>query len=203
MNQIIVWGAYGLAAASRARDRRVVTVVAIAAIGWLVGMLWQSRVIGRQIDDAGALEALASLDRTLEPGAVVLMDDQSAVGLGDVIGTPLRYIFNHPVFVLRAPEALPPGWLSAAIADWQHRGRSVYMIGDAVKDLTVIAVLPIADKTRLTFEVRVLEPTYTQFPDRVVPTRYDLNVYKVAARQLRIPSEPHVIRLLPSGPNQD
>jgi hypothetical protein len=173
---IVVWGAYGLAAASRTHDRRVVTVVVIAAIGWLVGMLWQSRVIGRQVDDAGALEALASLDHTLEAGAVVLMDDQSAVGLGDVIGTPLRYIFDHPVFVLRAPEALPPGWLSAAVSDWQERGRRVYVIGDAAQDSPVIGSLAIANQTRFAFEVAVLEPTYTQFPDRVVPIRYDLKV---------------------------
>jgi len=174
---IVVWGAYGLAAASRVRDRRVVALAAIAAVGWFGGMLWQSRIIGRQVDDAGALDALVTLDHALEKGSIVLMDDQSVVGLGDVIGTPLRYIFDHPVFVLRAPEALPPGWLAAAVEGWQRQGRQVYLVSDATKALSLIGSLSVTHKIRFAFEVSILEPTYTQFPDRVVPVRYDLNVY--------------------------
>ncbi len=176
---IAIWGAYALAALSRTRDRRVAAIVAVVALGWLGSIAWQARVSGRQIDNAGMLDALASLDRALTPNAVVLMDDQSAVGLGDVFGTPLYYLFGHQVFVLRAPESLPPGWLAGAIEAWRREGRTVYLVGDAAKEVSVSKSVSVRREGDWTIETTMLQPTYTRFPDQVVPVRYNVALYTV------------------------
>ena len=180
MPALSVWGAYGLVVISRARRRLMSAVVVIAAIAWLGGMIVQARLIGVQVDDAGTVSAFAEFDRRLESDAVVLMNDQSVVGFGDIVGTPLRYIFNHPVFVLRTNDAWSSDWLKIAVRDWQQRGKQVYVISNAATDLTSNAALPLEPRGQFAFETTVLEPTYTQFPDRVVPVRYDLKVDAVA-----------------------
>ena len=180
MPALVVWGAYGLAAASRNRYRWVQAAVIIVAFAWLGGMLWQSRVIGRQVDSAGMISALTDLNRQLEPGAVLLIDDQSPVGIGDIIGTPLRFIFEHPVFVLRDSLAMAPDALQSIIRRWQRQGRSVYVIGDAARELSVNKVLPLGTATHLAFTTAILASTYTEYPNQVVPQTYDLKIYAVA-----------------------
>ncbi len=107
------------------------------------------------------------------------MDDQSAIGIGGVIGTPLRYIFDHPMFVLRRPDALPPGWLNRAIEAWQRSGRAVYLIGDAARERLSVDAVSLTRTTTWLFETAVLQPTYTDFPDQIMPVRYDLHVYLI------------------------
>ena len=36
-------------------------------------------------------------------GAVLLFNDQSPVGQGDIWGTPLKFVYDHNVFSLRRP----------------------------------------------------------------------------------------------------
>jgi hypothetical protein len=136
-------------------------------------------VIWRQVDDAGAIAALARLDRQLSPGAIVLFDDQSPVGVGDVLGTPLRFIFDHPVFVLRDPQAVSPEALRTLVRGWQQQGRRVYILSAADKDASIEDTLPLGAEQEFAFDTTVLQPTYTDYPNQVVPVRYDLSVSEI------------------------
>ena len=176
---MMIWGAYGLAAISRARWRGARLVTGLVLAAWLAGMIWQSRVIWRQVDYAGALAALTQLDQQLEPGAVVLFDDQNPVGMGDVIGTPLRFIFDHPVLALRDPQAVTPEALRALVQDWQQRGYQVYVMSQADKGVSVADDLPLGEAQQFTFDTTVLLPTYTDYPNQVVPVRYALQAQAV------------------------
>ncbi len=176
---LMIWGAYGVAVISRARWRGARLVTGLVLLAWLGGMIWQSRVIWRQVDDAGAIEALTRLDHQLEPGAIVLFDDQSPVGVGDTIGTPLRFIFDHPVFVLRDPQAVMPEALRALVQGWQQQGRHVYVLSDTGREVSVKDVLPLGEPQRFTFDTTILQPTYTDYPNQVVPVTYDLKVNEV------------------------
>jgi uncharacterized membrane protein len=178
---MMIWGAYGLAYLSRARRRSIRLVTWIVLLAWLAGMVWQSRVIWRQVDDAGAVTALTEFNRRLEPGAIVLFDDQSPVGWGDVFGTPLRFIYEHPVFVLRNPQAVTPKALRALVRDWQQRGYPVYVMSQADKTVSVADSLPLSDAQQYLFETTVLQPTYTDYPNKVVPMRYDVAIREVQA----------------------
>jgi hypothetical protein len=176
---LMMWGAYGLAAVSQVRWRGASVIAAMLLLAWLGGMVWQSRVIWRQVDYAGTMEALTRLDRQFEPGATVLFDDQSPVGLGDVIGTPLRFIFDHPVLVLRDPQAVTPEALRTLVQGWQQQGRQVYVAREAAKEFSIKDVLLLSEAQQFTFDTTVLLPTYTDYPNQVVPLRYDLKVQKV------------------------
>lgn len=178
---LMIWGGYGLAALSQARWRGAQLVVALALLAWLGGMIWQSRVIWRQVDDAGQVASLMEWNQQLVPGAVLLFDDQNPVGMGDFIGTPMRFIFNHPVFALRNPQAVTPEALRALVHDWQQQGRSVYLLSETSKDVSIKDVLPLGEAQRLTFETTVLVPTYTDYPNQVMPLRYDLKAQEVQA----------------------
>jgi hypothetical protein len=178
---LMIWGGYGLAALSRARWRGARLVMGLVLLAWLGGMIWQSRVIWRQVDDAGQLAALTEWNQQLAPGAVLLFDDQNPVGTGDFIGTPMRFIFDHPVFALRNPQAVTPEALRALVRDWQQQGRSVYVLSETSKDVSIKNVLPLGKARQLTFETTVLVPTYTDYPNQVMPLRYDLKAQEVQA----------------------
>jgi 4-amino-4-deoxy-L-arabinose transferase-like glycosyltransferase len=176
---MMIWGAYGLAAISRKRWRGARLATGLVLLAWLGGMIWQSRVIWRQVDYAGAIAALTQLDRKLAPGAIVLFDDQSPVGVGDVVGTPLRFIFDHPVFVLRDPAATTPEALRALILSWQQQGHSVYVLSEASRDVSLKAILPLSEAQQFTFDTTVLLPTYTDYPNQVVPLLYNLKAQAI------------------------
>ena len=176
---MMIWGAYGLAAISRARWRGARLMTGLVLVAWLGGMIWQSRVIWRQVDYTGMVTALAQWDRELAPGAILLFDDQSPVGMGDVIGTPLRFIFDHPIFALRNPHAVTPDALRALVQDWQQQGRTVYVVSESGKEVSIKDVLPMGKAQRFTFDTTVLLPTYTDYPNQVVPQRYDLKAQEV------------------------
>lgn len=178
---LMIWGGYGLAALSRARWRGARLAAGLVLVAWLAGMIWQSRVIWRQVDDAGQLAALTQWNAQLTPGAVLLFDDQNPVGTGDFIGTPLRFIFDHPVLTLRDPEAVTPEALRALVRGWQQQGRAVYVLSEVGKDVSIKNVLPLGDAQPLTFETTVLAPTYTEYPNQVIPKRYDLKAQVVPA----------------------
>lgn len=178
---LMIWGGYGLAVLSRARWRGARLMMGLVLLGWLGGMIWQSRVIVQQVDDAGQLAALTQWNEQLAPGAVLLFDDQNPVGLGDVIGTPLRFIFDHPVFALRNPQAVTPAALRALVRAWQQQGRAVYVLSEASRDVSIKEVLPLGEARRLTFATTVLLPTYTDYPNQVAPKQYDLKVQQVLA----------------------
>jgi len=178
---LMIWGAYGLAALSRARWRGAHWAALLLALAWLGGMIWQSRVIWRQVDDAGAVSALTDLNRQLEPGAIVLLDDQSPVGWGDVVGTPLRFIYGHPVFVLRNPQAVTPEALRAVVRGWQQQGYPVYVMSQADQAVSVADRLPLSEAQQFVFETSVLQPTYTDYPNQVTPVRYAIKTQAVGS----------------------
>jgi len=70
--------------------------------------------------------------------------------------------------------------MKVAVRDWQRRGKIVYVIGDATTDLTSNAALQFEPRGQFAFETMVLEPTSTQFPNRVVLVRYELKVDAIA-----------------------
>ncbi len=176
---MMIWGAYGLATISRLRWRGAPFLAGLVLLAWLGGMIWQSRVIWRQVDYAGMVAALTQWDRQLEPGAILLFDDQNPVGMGDFIGTPMRFIFDHPVFALRNPQAVTPEAWRALVQAWQHQGHSVYVVSETGREVTLKDVLPLGDPLRFKLDTSVLLPTYTEYPNQVVPVQYDLKSQEV------------------------
>jgi 4-amino-4-deoxy-L-arabinose transferase-like glycosyltransferase len=102
----------------------------LLSVAWLVGLGWSARGFISQIDHKNVVAQLDELNQELEPGSVLLFNDQSPVGLGDFWGTPLKFIYGHDVFTLRELESVDDGRLAESIKSWQNNGRSVVWIGD-------------------------------------------------------------------------
>ncbi|MDX1416467.1 MAG: hypothetical protein R3293_19865 [Candidatus Promineifilaceae bacterium] len=105
------------------------TGIVIGAI-WILGLVWMARGFVSQIDHEGAFAQLAAIENDLPPNSVLIFYDESAVGLGDFWGTPLKYIFGHEVYKLRRLEENIDGPLVELIEIWQNNNRSVVWVGD-------------------------------------------------------------------------
>lgn len=125
-------GADSLRPAWVARGRPVViAALVVVAVVWAAGIGWAARGFVSRVDHAGLAAQLDDLAERLPEGAVLLFNDQSPVGQGDVWGTPLRFIHGFDAFALRrAPGDVAPA-LVESIKTWQNNGRAVVWVGDA------------------------------------------------------------------------
>jgi hypothetical protein len=99
------------------------------AILWLGGLGWAARGYVSQVDHAGLVAQVDELAGRLPAGAILLFNDQSPVGQGDVWGTPLKFVYGYDVFTLRQPPAEVASPLATQIETWQNTGRPVVWIG--------------------------------------------------------------------------
>jgi hypothetical protein len=143
---------------------------------WLGGLLWSAQGFISQVDHHGLLPQLAALDRQLDPGSVLIFNDQSAVGQGDFLGTPLQFIFGHHSLSLRFPEAAAPDQLDEMIRNWQNSGLTVYWLGDPAW----LAAQDRAFNSRAyTIESRALEGSYFHKPTAVLPAVWHLEIHEI------------------------
>ncbi len=148
----------------------------LALLIWFVALAWNARGFISQVDHQGLARQLDAFNETLTLDSVLLFNDQAAVGLGDFWGTPLKYIYGHAVFALRAPDLLEDDQLAEMIELWQNNGRSVYWIGDPnwLKEFGFSY-----DSQEQILNSSRLEASYTQKPQAVVPASWALLVNKI------------------------
>ncbi len=148
----------------------------LTAIVWLFGLAWSARGFISQIDHQGVVDQLAAIDDLLQADSVLIFNDQSPVGLGDIWGTPLKYIFGHDVFTLRDLDLLNDMQLVEMIEFWQNNERSVVWIGDSAW----------LDKNALGYQQQIieigsrqLEGSYEHKPKVVVPVTWTLPMSRI------------------------
>jgi len=105
-------------------------LAAALAVVWLAGLGWEARGLVSQVDNPGLVEQIDGFAERLPLDAVLLFNDQAAVGQGDIWGTPLRFIYGHDVFSLRQPPESVAAPLVEAIKTWHNSGRTIVWIGD-------------------------------------------------------------------------
>jgi hypothetical protein len=146
---------------------------------WIVCILALGRGFVSQVDYAGVGEQLASLDAALEPNSIVVFGDSSPVGMGDIVGTPLRFLYQHPVLSIRRPELLGSvPWL-ATVARWQSEGREVVWIEPAGGIGWPGPASDLLDQRTFTISSDVLENTYVRKPQAIMHTDWQLTVSRV------------------------
>ena len=96
---------------------------------WFSGILLSARGFVSQIDYRGIISQMERLNAGLPPHSVLLFSDAAPVGVGDMLGTPLRFLYGHDVFVVRDTTTLDRAQFADAIRGWQQAGRNVYWIG--------------------------------------------------------------------------
>ena len=104
-------------------------LVAAVALAWLAGLGWSARGFVSRVDFHGLTKQVDELAERFPAGAVLLFNDQSPVGQGDIWGTPLKFVYDHNVFSLRRPPETMSAVLVESIETWQNSGRLVVWIG--------------------------------------------------------------------------
>ncbi|MEZ4582136.1 MAG: hypothetical protein R3A10_10965 [Caldilineaceae bacterium] len=87
----------------------------------MVTLLYNSRLIGRHVDDAGGVAQLDQLAAQFDEDAVLLFFDPAPVGLGAIFGTPLQYLHGLTAFDVQE-EAVYPDRLAAQAGVAKRRG---------------------------------------------------------------------------------
>jgi 4-amino-4-deoxy-L-arabinose transferase-like glycosyltransferase len=148
---------------------------------WLFGIVWSSRGFVSQVDLRNAIAQMDRLNALFEPRSVLLFGDAAPVGMGDLLGTPLRFLYGHDVYPLRTPGALDEARFDEALARWRDAGRQVYWIG-VPEGPSWPGRASLGPTKEFTFEAAVLENTYDHKPTRVDVTPWRITVAPVATQ---------------------
>ena len=158
------WAGYGARAGRRLAYPLGPVLLAMTAVVWLAGLGWSARGFVSQVDHAGLTAQLDELAGRLPDGTVLLFNDQSPVGQGDVWGTPLRFIYGHDALALRQPPATVAAPLVESIKTWQNSGRPVVWVGDSAW----LDEAQIAYRTeQITLQSERLESSYDHKPTAI------------------------------------
>jgi hypothetical protein len=157
------------------RSRYAAGLVACALVGWL---LYNSRSVWNLVEYRGLTSQVRTLAGNLEPGAVLLFDDEPSVGAGATVGTPLQYLFGFTAFDLQ--EAfLQEDSLRHLVADWHGEGRTVYWVVGPRPVLELPSWLALEPALGAWLRSEQLEASYYEFPEQRVHTTVPLEFYRV------------------------
>jgi hypothetical protein len=178
----VIGGAYAIGWLGTQRARWLSAIALIVAAVWLAGFAWNARGFVQQIDYDGILLQLAQLDAQFEPGAILIFDDEQAITQGDIVGTPLRFLFGRQVLSLREPAVEQLPLLQATLDRWLEEGRAVYWLQTSSAQA---AVTP----ERMEYigpyqvEANYLEMTYTHRPQAIATAVWAGDIYRLVRRQ--------------------
>ena len=148
-------------------------LLAVLAVVWLAGLGWSARGLVSQVDNPSLIEQIDTLAERMPLDAVLLFNDQAAVGQGDIWGTPLKFVYGHDVYSLRQPPGDVAPSLVETIKTWQNSGRTVVWIGDS----GWLDEQSIAYHTEsVTLSRESLESSYFYKPQAIVTNTTDLMV---------------------------
>jgi hypothetical protein len=145
---------------------------------WLYAIVVNAWGFVNQVDMRGAVDQMRQLNELFAPRSVLLFGDPALIGMGDLLGTPLRFLFGHDVYAVRDLEALGEGRLDRAVARWQASGRSVYWIS-VPQGLPWQGRAPLVHVREFTFEAVVLENTYDHKPSRIEAASWPITIARV------------------------
>jgi 4-amino-4-deoxy-L-arabinose transferase-like glycosyltransferase len=153
------------------------SAIALALV-WLAGLGYSARGFISQVDFQGVSGQLDALNERLEPNSVLLFYDQAPIGAGDLLGTPLQFIYGHTALTIRRPEALDDSLFLHTLRRWQQEGRTIYWVGStAWLDEREIGYVP----DWLHLHTSSLEHSYTRKPTGLVPTQWELTLARLTA----------------------
>jgi 4-amino-4-deoxy-L-arabinose transferase-like glycosyltransferase len=176
---LLLLGAYAIWWLWQQRERRQVGRVAggllfVLLLGWLA---YGDRLIWQQVDYEGAVEQVDGLAGLFADNAIVLFEDDPAVGLGAILGTPLQFLHGITSFDLQ--EAMVDrNALEAQIAQWSDEGYTVYVARNSNASVSLIneCLVP-AGAAHL--DTPFLEASYDHPPSAILRVRYDVEIYRV------------------------
>ncbi len=180
MPLFIIGGAYVVGRLAAQRRRWASGAAALLAVAWLGGLGWGARGFVQQVDYPDLLPQLAQLDSQLEPQAILLFNDAQPITQGDIVGTPLRFLFGHDVLSVRAISPEQMALLQSAIDGWVASGRAVYWI-HVPPAQTEVAPASLTHVTSYRLETTQLEWSYTHRPRAIQTVVWSGELYRAGA----------------------
>jgi hypothetical protein len=161
-------------------------VAALLTGGWLISILLSSARFATQVDYRGLAAQISELNAALPSKAVVLFNDPAPVGVADFIGTPLRFLHDRPVFLLRQEPAnaeADAGGLAAALADavrdWRKEGYEVVLLQTDAAQPWPLGEESLGPAAGFALRSQFLENTFEARPEKVLPIEWQIGVRTV------------------------
>jgi len=145
----------------------VVLILLLLRVDWYI--------IGH-VEYQGAASQLQVLANLLPEEAMVLVPQSQAVGVSDLVGTPLQYIFQREIFGFRGAKRDIPA-LEKLARDWQRKGKELFLIkgDDAPAPFSDEFVL--IPREGLWIDVPALEHSYEHIPTQRLRFTLPLEIY--------------------------
>ena len=146
-------------------------ILGIALIG-LIG--YADRIVVRHVEYAGVIDQISAIAEELGKDDVVVFNE---VDVGNMIGTPLQYVFQKPVFVLQKGEP-DLDKVGTVLKKWRLNGRTIsWMVANSLtpppKGFTFTPV------KEFFIDVPYLEHSYEHFPTKVNRLLIPLTLYEL------------------------
>ena len=146
--------------------------------GWIISIVLLSRPFAAQVDYRGLAAQIDALDAALPRKAVVLFNDPAPVGVADFVGTPLRFLYGRPVFLLRQ-EQVDPAALAEAITGWNRDGYEVVLLQTDPAQPWPLGDASLGPAQGHVLRFQYLENTYDAKPRQVLPVEWQVGVRAV------------------------
>jgi len=134
------------------------------AVAWMLALGMSARGLISQVDYRGLVGQIEQLNATFKPHSVIVYYDPTPVGLGDLFGTPLRFLYGQDVVVIRNMERLDQASFQQLVNQWLADGRALYWV---TPDGDFKWPLPnghVRELLRWPTRAKILEPTYERRP---------------------------------------
>ncbi|MCU0500159.1 MAG: hypothetical protein MUC51_00070 [Anaerolineae bacterium] len=148
---------------------------------WLVGIVFSARGFVGQVDYRGLIAQFDRLSAAFEPSSVLIFNDPAPVGIGDFVGTPLRFLYGQTVFTLRNPKALDAARFEETVRRWNAEGHAVYWIAVEGGFPWPSPALPLLPAEAHQLSGQMLENTYDHKPQRLNDFVWRFSVARVGA----------------------
>ena len=138
------------------------------AVAWLLALGLSARGLVSQVDYRGLTAQVEQLNATFQPHSVIIYYDPAPVGLGDLFGTPLRFLYGHDIVIVRSLERLDRDAFQQLVSNWQADGRSVYWVTPDGDFRWPLPIGQVHELLRWPTHTKMLEATYERRPAQFV-----------------------------------
>jgi hypothetical protein len=161
------------------RQRAAKLSAAVLTLAWIVGIFTSAQPFITHVDYVDVARQVSEVGNTLPEKSVVLFGDASAVGVGDVVGTPLRFLQDRPVFIVREADPADAARFDALARDWQEQGYRVYWAETENAIPWPGSALELDTPSSHTIETKMLEGSYDHKPAAVLPVVWRFTLAEV------------------------
>lgn len=183
MPLFIIGGAIVIGWLNTAPKRWLQGLTYLVALLWLGGFAWLARGFITQVDHPNIFPQLAQLSSQFEDDAIIIFNDPAPIGQGDILGTPLRFIFDHDVLTLRDVAQLDTVLFEQQLEKWQQAGKTVYWITVPNAPVWALDGWAVASINTYNIQTAALENVYVRRPTAVLTQTWQGQIGRLSPQE--------------------